>query len=565
MAHSPARKKQLGAFYTPTEMAQKLVEWCVRAPSDTVIDPSFGGSVFLEVAKERLIELGTPKRSVGAQICGVDLDEVALDQAANDEHLDDCRLIKSDFFKLSPSPELTFTANVGNPPYVRYQAWNGGAKKAHAVAKKMNVPLTRLSSTWAPFILHGTQFLAPGGRMGQVLPAELLYSQYARPVVEYIAQSFESVTIAMFETKVFPGALEEVVLLFADGFGQGPAPGIGVLPLRDLGQLTLDKIDGKGRGYLDPTLPLLRLLPMKSQRLYGRLAQHPKVKTLGALASVDIGVVTGANEFFLRSRDEIEARGFDPSLFRVGVAKATDIEGARFGKADMRSLDARGRKTALLDAAGASDRALQTVRELVREGEELGFHDRYKCRIRSPWFALPIPRRGAPDAFLTYMSNGFPRFVLNDAKAISTNTIHNVSLLNGESPAALSAAFYNSLTLLSAELVGRSYGGGILKLEPTEAERLLIPAFDENLTDVLDDVDAALRARDLVRVLDLVDPHVLYPLGLTKADVAGLRQAREKLSTRRRLRNTTSHDAAAKDASARNGGARPTRRRAQAR
>ncbi len=33
----------------------------------------------------------------------------------------------------------------------------------------------------------------------------------------------------------------------------------------------------------------------------------------------------------------------------------------------------------------------------------------------------------------------------------------------------LPLAFLNSATLFSAEMVGRSYGGGVLKLEPKEA------------------------------------------------------------------------------------------------
>ena len=39
---------------------------------------------------------------------------------------------------------------------------------------------------------------------------------------------------------------------------------------------------------------------------------------------------------------------------------------------------------------------------------------------------------------------------------------------------ALAAA--NSVTALGAELVGRSYGGGLLKLEPREAARLPVPS-----------------------------------------------------------------------------------------
>jgi hypothetical protein len=101
-------------------------------------------------------------------------------------------------------------------------------------------------------------------------------------------------------------------------------------------------------------------------------------------------------------------------------------------------------------------------------------------------------------------------------------------------------AFYNSLTLLSAELVGRSYGGGILKLEPSEAERLLIPSFERSLGRLLPRVDTLLRQGELEAVLDLVDPLVLAPLGLRQADILGLRAARHKLFARRRARSKKS-------------------------
>jgi adenine-specific DNA-methyltransferase len=536
-AHSPARRKKLGVFYTPPEMAAKLVEWCIRSPRDTMIDPSFGGFVFLEAARDRLLALGANQGDVGQQLCGIDVDAEALRAVSDEEGLAACRLLHKDFFRVVPSDEMKFSANIGNPPYVRYQAWNGNAAKAHAVTEAMGVRLTRLSSTWAPFILHGCRFLEEGGRLGQVLPAELLHSQYARPVIDYLVSSFKSVTVAVFDQKVFPGALEEVVLLFADGYQRGPARGVCLVTCKDLADLTVGRVDGKGRGYLDVDVPLLRLLPRETQRLYERLSADRNVDHLGSVAAVDIGVVTGANDFFIRGHDEVTARGYDPALFKTTISKATDIQGARLSRNDIQRLERRGRRTALLHTRGASPRALASVNDLLREGEAAQLHTRYKCRIRDPWHAVPIPRAGAPNAFLTYMNNAFPRLVVNEADALSTNTIHNVALVNGHAPAALGVAFYNSLTLLSAELVGRSYGGGILKLEPTEAERLLIPLFDAAIGGHLDAVDGLLRGGDLDAVVDLVDSVVLKPLGLTASEIAALRRAREKLFRRRRTRN----------------------------
>lgn len=162
-SYSNARKKELGAFYTPREMAAKLVEWCIRSPQDTMLDPSFGGFVFLEAARERLLALGANRRSVGRQLSGIDVDEDAVRVGRDEEGLADCRLLHADFFRVAPSEEMRFVANIGNPPYVRYQSWNGGADKAHALTEAMGVPLTRLASTWAPFILHGCRFLHAGG------------------------------------------------------------------------------------------------------------------------------------------------------------------------------------------------------------------------------------------------------------------------------------------------------------------------------------------------------------------------------------------------------------------
>lgn len=519
-------------------MAEKLVSWCVRSADDRVIDPSFGGSVFLRLAKERLLELGAAPDRVRSQIYGVDLDERALRKGRGDDGPGEVSLIHSDFFLVEPECLPRFTANLGNPPYIRYQSWDADASRAHSISKKSGVNLSRLSSIWAPFIVHGCRFLERGGRLGQVLPAELLHAQYARPLLNHLIQSFHQVTLVFFQERVFPGALEEILLLFADGYGEGPAQGIGVVECRNLEDLHLARVDGRGNGYLVPDIALLRLLPEPVQTLYQGLSLHERVSRLGGLAEVDIGAVTGANAFFIRAQSEIEKRRFAPELFQTIVGRAADAAGARLSNDDIRSLVQRGRRTELFVANGnATEAQMATVTALIREGELLGVPSRYKCRVRSPWWSVPLPKRGAPDAFLTYMNDAHPRLVSNEARAISTNTIHNVSVREDVSPAALTVAFYNSLTLLSAELVGRSYGGGMLKLEPTEAERILVPQFEPTINRHLPEVDRLLRAGETQRVLDLVDPIVLTPIGLRDSDIAHLRSARLKLLTRRRARS----------------------------
>lgn len=551
------RQKSLGAFYTPAPMAAKMVAWAVRATTDRVLDPSFGGLVFLEAAHARLRQLGALAGTAGEQLSGCDLDEDAhaAARARVELGIPGDALVHRDFFSLVPGSDLPLAqAVVGNPPYVRYQLANGGGDAGHRVAAAAGIKLTRLASTWAPFVLHSTAFVAPEGRLALVLPAELLHAQYADKVLGFVQQRFARTALAVFERRVFPGALEEVVLLFADGRGEGQCRAVDViqcdttdeLDVRDLqarmaarfpavasSEKVARRSGSQGRQKL-----LAQLLPETTQDLYGQFlsGSYAHVTTFGSLASVDIGAVTGANDFFLLAADD-EPR-LAPEMLRPAISKAMHVKGARFALDDYEGLLAAGTRCRLFVAtAETPDEQLATAVAYQRRGRKAGIHKRYKCRVREPWWAVPLPKHGAPALFLTYCSSEFPRLVLNEAGVLHTNTVHGVSLQPHIEPRALAAGFYNSLTQLSAELVGRSYGGGVLKLEPTEAEALLIPDVPAIAGEHLEKVDALLRLGNLTAVLDLMDQLVLVEgLGLSVREVTALRAGAERLRSRRRAR-----------------------------
>jgi adenine-specific DNA methylase len=539
-----ARRKELGAFYTPFGMAEKLVGWALRAPSDRALDPSFGRLAFLQAAYDRLRELGASPAAAAAQIFGGELDADAHAAAVSDERFQPAehRLRYGDFLDFEPGRELPMVeAVIGNPPYVRYQGFNGSGTRGHDLAARAGVRLTRLASSWAPFVVHATAFIRDGGRMAQVLPAEMLHAQYADAVRAFLRRSFASVTLVLFERRVFPGALEEIVLLLADGRDRGPASHEQVIDCLDLAALDVDRLQTIVSGGQDEPEPtssslLTQLLPSEVRELYADLTRSAHVRRLGAIASVDIGAVTGANDFFLVRGDDARI----PARFlRPAVSKAAHVRGARLRRKDVRDLTAAGKAMHLL-AVDPMHRAddLAELGQYLEFGRQRGVPQRFKCRVRKPWWAVPLPKHGTPDALMTYCSSEHPRLVLNEAKALHTNTLHGVTMLNGLHAAQLAAGFVNSLTLLSAELVGRSYGGGVLKLEPTEAEALLVPAIPVDVAECLPDIDALLRAGDLCAVLEIVDARVLAdgPLGLTTGQIKLLRVAGDKLRRRRRTR-----------------------------
>jgi adenine-specific DNA methylase len=433
--------------------------------------------------------------------------------------------IQADFFDVAvansdlwPSCSLPrFDVVLGNPPYVRYHLFTGPAReKALARARDQGVVLPNLSSMWAPFLVHACSFVTPTGRLAMVLPAELLHVQYAGPIRRFLLREFARLCIIQFERKVFPGALEEVVLLLADRRARRRGLHIArVQDLDDLGARLEEVIQGPGRAIpedSDKWSPLL--LDDKAYKAFQALAKPARFQAMKDLASVDIGIVTGANDFFFLSPTESAALGIKSRYLAPAVARAAHVAGCLFDARAWSRLEQNDEKCQLLliDAdAVAQDKAL---RDHIERGESIGFHQRYKCRIRSPWYSLKKPPAG--DAFLCYMANYVPRLAWNDLRALNSNTVHSVRFrVRAENlMRAQVVSFYNSVTLLSCEIFARSYGGGVLKIEPSEAERLLMPRLENTrligqLSRMLPEIDQLIRDGKTDEVVARVDSVLL--------------------------------------------------------
>jgi adenine-specific DNA methylase len=512
-------------------MAQILADWAIQNTSASAMDPSFGGGIFFTACQKRLLALGQDTDSIKSQLYGVDLDAASFKNAGEMSIVPD-NLIQSDFFEIQPEDHPLMDAIIGNPPYVRYQQWDAKGSRAHSIAAELGYPLTKLASLWAPFVLQMSRFLKVGGRLALVLPAELLYATYARPIQSFLSESFTSVRLALFETSVFEGAQEEIVLLFAEGFQQGTGP-IALLQFHSLDDFDTDRLQNHAR-VLEPAMPLFALLADEEQVFYKDFCKL--ARPLSELASLDIGIVTGGNKFFIVKESVAVEGGFHPDGLAPILSKAGDVAGACVSESDYMGLLEADRPAHLISLNKSSPgEVLASFEKYLREGEDAGINGGYKCRVRYPWWAVPMLE--APDLFLTYVNGAFPRLAYNAFKARSTNSIHNLRMVDGKTnPQAFAVAFYNAGTLLSAELCGRSYGGGALKLEPSEGGRLMIPSFSPNLAEHLAEVDQLVREGQIDELLDLTDSLVLHPLGIGAVTCSRLRESWKKLQGRRRGR-----------------------------
>lgn len=476
--------RALGAYYTPAALAEPLVRWALRSPSDAVLDPSCGDGAFLTTAVDRLLALGAEPRRLSDQVAGVDLDPRAVARAhgallSRHPGLRWSRLAEGDFFRFEGGG---FDAVIGNPPYIRTQGRSTADKqRALRAARAAGVELSADASLWAPFTAVAASLVKPGGRLALVLPREALFVNYARPLLDLLERRFASVDLQPVEGAWFDGALVKVALLRAEGEG----------------------------GRVKPRASWVWSRVPDVERTRAALAS-PALAPLSELATLLVGVVTGDVDYFMPEQD---------LPYRVpAVASPSQLKGST-----LRSDDILPRLLQIPKEYAGGHAALDRYLE---QGRAKGVDRGYKCRTRKPWYAV---RRqlAPPDLFLGYLVKRRPRFCANLAGAHSTNNVHRLFAKGPLDAPALAAAACNAATRLSIELLGRVSAAGALKIEPGDAPKVLVPRSTAGVPAAA--IDAALRAGRDAEAGDLADAWAARTLGWDAKTREALRTAADAL------------------------------------
>lgn len=532
-------QKARGAFFTPSDVADYLARWAIRRSSDTVLEPSCGEAVFLSAAATQLAAFGLIDQPWRELLHGVEI-HAASAHSAKRALLDqgfDATIVVGDFFETDPKRQ--FDAIVGNPPFIRYQDFSGLARaRSMEAALAQGVRLSGLASSWAAFVVRASQYLAQDGRLALVLPAELLTVGYATEVRSFLLRRFAHIKLVVFEQRIFPGVLEDVVLLLAEG--TGGADRFELHQTKNAQTLLQDSVaweqyvPEKG-GKWTPAL-----VARSAFSAYERLVSQT-CEGLSAWGRTYLGSVTGNNKFFSLSPAELLEKGLDASeLLRISPPGSRHLRGLEFSNASWKALASENAKTYLFYPQSDLSQAAEAH---VRRGRDEDVDKAYKCKVRSPWWRVPLVE--VPDILLTYMNHDRPRLITNSAKVNILNSLYGIKLQAARRQLGmdlLPLACLNSVTLLGAEVVGRAYGGGLLKLEPREADKLPVPSVkviaecQEKLRAIRPQLNSALRRNDIDAATRLVDP-ILFAAA-DSATLDTLRTAREILFQRRRAKGS---------------------------
>lgn len=549
--------KLRGGYYTSSEVAEWLCAWAIRSPKEHVLEPSCGDGAFLLAAAKRLSELGARSGIIASHLTGVEFIAAEADRARS--RLNDTLgshsqnvVANADFFGWwQDNKQPKFDVVVGNPPFIRYQSFPEPHRaRAMEMMVEQGLKPNRLTNIWVPFVVAAVACLRPGGRLALVLPAELLQVTYAGQLRSFLTDRFSRIDIVACNELFFEKAEQEVVLLLADdALAAGSSDNICRVTMTEASTLTeittrspsIVLANAQPKTVSHDNEKWLKYFLTESEITFMRALRAAEITTnLSTHASVDVGVVTGKNEFFVLTSAQVAELGLAGYTAPL-ISRSAHLKGARVGKADWKAMSSDGDRVHLLHLKPTNGiKPSDELARYIRFGESNEVHKGYKCSIRKPWYE--VPSVWTPDGFLFRQIYDFPRMVLNQAGATSTDTIHRLRC-KVEKPERVIANTYTWLTAASAEIEGRSYGGGVLELEPTEAERLLMPA-TLNGAMPLAECDRLTRAGRLDDVLEENARIVLMGhMGLSQVDCHLLRdiwtKMRDRRMARRRNRVTT--------------------------
>lgn len=509
-------KKILGAVYTPPRVAQALVKWAIRSPHDRVLDPACGEGVFLSAARDRLANIG----NINSNCIGVDIDHRVV--ATFD------KVIHKDFFEWSQSA-TRFDAIVGNPPFIRSHLFPEYSRMlAFKQMDDIGLHPSRLMSTWAPFLAISCKLLSEKGRLAFVIPEELLHVSYAKELRNYLLSCFRRVIVCLPNGNIFTSVQQSTVLLLCENDSSGPS-GLFTIQFSELEEGKLHSIESAPVWNWCSKWTHM-FLSQSERKLVSESFNNLKWNPIKEYGRVEVGVVTGFNSFFIVPKSKLETLGAG-DLFAPIITSARNLQGIQLTPEDFNNLVKKDISLFLINTSNSLENLPIQLQEYLLNGEEQGINLRYKCRLRQPWYA--VPGVWPVDALLLRQAGEIPRIVHLNRKYTSTDTIHRVRWQNPSVGKLHAVSFLNTFTLIACELIGRSYGGGVLELMPSEANSIPLPHPTIELKAIFNEVDSLMRDRNFNRAIELVD-NIVIPKDFTSSNCTNARNVLFKLINRRK-------------------------------
>ena len=529
-------QKLRGGYYTPQNIADYVASWVLESTPSSVLEPSCGDGVFISALHHN-------SSDKAIKLHGFELFDIEVKKAkekCKKYGFKNADIVEGDFLSwasdaVASQAEL-FDGVVGNPPFIRYQFLEKNFQvNAEKIFNSLELKFTKHTNAWVPFVLASISMLKPGGRLGMVIPSEIIHVMHAQSLRNYLVDSCSKVVVIDPKEIWFEDTLQGAVIIFAEKklIKSKPSKGLAIKRvegfdfLNENAETVFSHAKAVGIASLSGKWTKATLED-EERTLLEKIIKKKNVFSFDEIATVEVGIVTGANNFFLVDDNTVKKYGLKKYVSPM-FGKSLHCKGLIYDKGQHKENKTNGLPTNFLYLADEYSKLPANVQEYIDYGEEQNFHIRYKTRIRNPWYK--VPSVFSSKLGMLKRSHDTPRLIYNKLEAYTTDTAYRVTSKTLDSE-YLSYLFLNPLTAVFAELEGRYYGGGVLELVPSEIRKLYIPVPD-SLDYDLWELDNQVREYSMDKVLRLQGEKILHNIGLTKIEVEMVYIMWQKLKHRR--------------------------------
>jgi hypothetical protein len=388
------RKRQLGQFYTPADLAQQTIADLPLTPRSVVLEPSAGNGAFVLALVARFMALHRGsraerlRRALGENIVAVEIDRAAYDAmlAAIEEQWGPLpaahNLVCGDYFETSFHASR-FDFVVGNPPFggtinprIQDQLDGRYGQRDGMKIKK---------ETYSFFIVQSVEMLRTGGQLRFICSDTFLTIPTMKGLREFLLNRGRTTIITI--NRRFEGTTQPMVSLDFEHTGRADSIRIdGTILHRD----TINLTGNRSWGITAALAPLFEGLK------------------LGDLMVASSGMTIGRNDLFVR--EIINGSIIEPYEFRFcnePITLRRELERARLGYLS----PARQARIVAEERRGATRRTVDVIPLAVPRCVQLAHRDYCLYNKSTSEIVYAAPRhaifwRDEGDAVITFKKNG---------------------------------------------------------------------------------------------------------------------------------------------------------------
>jgi len=464
-------RRKKGQYFTPSHIAEVMVEWLVPTEPATILDPAVGMGIFPRALNQRI-----PGSISHWEMYDIDdsfihpLQSVGLHMFHQD-------FLLSDWNKL-------FDGIIANPPYFKLRNHEHKEDLLKTFEEKLGIRLPGNTNIYNLFILKCLEQLNANGRAAFIVPSDFLNADYGQHIKAYLLEHklLDYIVITDYQVSWFEEATttSAILLCSREEAKDDYVEFINVQSdseMKDFKEFLRSEECSRSYGK---SFAYHELNPRIKWRHYYQdslLKTYKNLRPFHEFGKAKRGIATGANDFFCLSESERIRWGLDKEVTVPCLIKAYQASEPFFTWENWESLKQNDHPVYVLQVKQGHEHH-HVVKRYIQYGEEHHFHQRYLTKHRKPWYR-PELRQPAPILFRVFNRSNL-QFIRNEAGIMHLTSFHGL-YIHECFMHDIDVVMAYFLTDVAKDLMKesrREYGKGLLKFEPNDLNQSWVVDFE---------------------------------------------------------------------------------------